>query len=170
MTSHPVSLKFNLTLGLTAAFLAAASPVAAQSADRAKLEADPAKLEEQAKLAEQAKLEEMAKAESQAKLEEARAADKTVFAGEKSPVQSSANPFKLDIVAPVMAAASDETSTAFQKETLPGLSEYLQKTLGDKVAGDDSRLLLDPSKLKLQEKSDVRVYFLGGETKYSNTL
>jgi hypothetical protein len=183
MTSHPVSLKFNLTLGLTAAFLAAASPIVAQSADGAKLEADPAKLEEQAKLAEQAKLEEMAKAEyqaklaeeqakaeSQAKLEEARAADKTVFAGEKSPVQSSANPFKLDIVAPVMAAASDETSTVFQKETLPGLSEYLQKTLGDKVAGDDSRLLLDPSKLKLQEKSDVRVYFLGGETKYSNTL
>ncbi len=193
MTKQPVSLKLNLTLGLAAAALfAAASPAAAQNANananaaaaKAAAEAQKAaaeKLAEQAKAQAEAqkaqaeKLAEQAKAQAeQAKAAEAKAENnddaKNDFAGKESPVQSSARPFKLDIVAPVMAAGSDDRSAAFQKEALPDLNKFLQESLKEKVAVNDSRLLLDPSKLKLQEKSDVRVYFIGEGAGYNNSL
>jgi uncharacterized protein (UPF0333 family) len=172
MSKLPVSLKFNLTLGLVAAAIfAAASPAVAQDAAKAAAEqakAQAEKLAEAAKQAEEAKLEE-AKAAEEAKLE-GNDDGNNDSAGEKSPVQSSARPFKLDIVAPVMAAGSDDRSAAFQKEALPELNKFLQESLKEKVAVNDSRLLLDPSKLKLQEKSDVRVYFIGEGAGFSNSL
>ncbi len=163
MTKQPVSLKLNLTLGLTAAALfAAASPAAAQNAN-ANANAAAAKANAEAKAEE-------AKKAAEAKAEDNNDDGKNDFAGKESPVQSAARPFKLDIVAPVMAAGSDDRSAAFQKEALPALNDFLKKSLGEKVAVNDSRLLLDPSKLKLQEKSDVRVYFVGEGAGFNNTL
>jgi hypothetical protein len=142
--------------------------------EQAKAQAEQAKAQAEAAKEQAEKLAEQAKAEEEAKEEEAKAEDnddgKNDFAGEKSPVQSSARPFGLDIVAPVMAAGSDERSAAFQANALPDLNKFLQQSLAEKVAINDSRLLLDPSKLKLQEKSDVRVYFIGEGAGFNNSL
>ncbi len=89
--------------------------------------------------------------------------------GTAASVQSSARPFGLDIAAPVMAAGSDTRAAAFMKE-LPALTEFLNKSLGESSNVDDSRMLLDPAKLKLSTASDVRVYFIGEGAGYSNTL
>jgi hypothetical protein len=183
MSKLPVSLKFNLTLGLVAAAIfAAASPAAAQDDNNDAAIAEAAKAEEEA-----AKPESNGDTNSEDKASNSEDKSENGIgngnngnngnddgnndsAGEKSPVQSSARPFKLDIVAPVMAAGSDDRSAAFQKEALPELNKFLQESLKEKVAVNDSRLLLDPSKLKLQEKSDVRVYFIGEGAAFSNSL
>jgi hypothetical protein len=55
----------------------------------------------------------------------------TVFAQEKSDVQSAARPYDLDIAGPVMIAGSDEASKQFQYETLPSLLEYSKKYFSD---------------------------------------
>jgi hypothetical protein len=183
MSKLPVSLKFNLTLGLVAAAIfAAASPAAAQDDNNDAAIAEAAKAEEEA-----AKPESNGDTNSEDKASNSEDKSENGIgngnngnngnddgnndsAGEKSPVQSSARPFKLDIVAPVMAAGSDDRSAAFQKEALPELNKFLQESLKEKVAVNDSRLLLDPSKLKLQEKSDVRVYFIGEGAGFSNSL
>lgn len=179
MTKLPVSLKFNLTLGLVAAAIfAAASPAAAQDDNNDAAIAEAAKAAEEA-----AKSESNGDTNSEDKASNSEDKSENGIgngnngnngnddsAGEKSPVQSSARPFKLDIVAPVMAAGSDDRSAAFQKEALPELNKFLQESLKEKVAVNDSRLLLDPSKLKLQEKSDVRVYFIGEGAGFSNSL
>jgi|GEM_PF-3384880 len=68
-----------------------------------------------------------------------------------SPVQSKARPFGLDIVAPVIAAGSDQASESFQKSALPEFTSYLQKVLQQKVGIDSSdfvglgRLTPEPS-------------------------
>ena len=173
MTKQPVSLKLNLTLSLAAALFAAASPAAAQNANAnanavANANANAANAGNNDKNGNNGN---NANNANNGKNDDANNDDgKNNFAGEESPVQSSARPFKLDIVAPVMAAGSDERSAAFQKEALPDLNKFLQDSLKEKVAVNDSRLLLDPSKLKLQEKSDVRVYFIGEGAGFNNSL
>jgi hypothetical protein len=88
----------------------------------------------------------------------------------ESPVQSTARPFGLDIVAPVMAAGSDEDSANFQAKVLPGLTAFLEKSLGERSKVDDSRMLLDPGSLDLKNESDVRVYFIGEGAGNRNSL
>lgn len=94
----------------------------------------------------------------------------TVQAQEVLKHQSSARPFGLDIVGKVNAAASDGASSEFFNEALPEVSRYLNSKLGEQVAFDDTSMLLDPTKLQLQNASDVRVYFVGEGAGYHNTL
>ena len=53
----------------------------------------------------------------------------SAFAQTESPVQSKVNPLGLPTVGPVMLAASDEASAAFQKLALPGISEIVSSKL-----------------------------------------
>lgn len=85
--------------------------------------------------------------------------------------QSSARPFGLDIIAPVYQAGSDTASASFQDNDLPMLQAYLDDALGEReTLNDVSSIALDPSKLKLNTTSDVRVYFIGEGAGYHNTL
>ena len=85
--------------------------------------------------------------------------------------QSSARPFGLDIAAPVYQAGSDSASASFQDNDLPVLRDYLDDALGEReTLNDVSSIALDPSKLKLNTTSDVRVYFIGEGAGYHNTL
>jgi hypothetical protein len=94
----------------------------------------------------------------------------TASAQTVSPIQNPARPFSLDIAAPVMTAGSDQKSSDFQAAVLPGLSAFLNKTLGESTKLDDSRMMLDPDNLKLRTASDARVYFIGEGAGYRNTL
>lgn len=87
-----------------------------------------------------------------------------------SPIQSKADPFGLPIVDKVQLAASDAASKEFQANSLKALSEFVNKTLGESKAVNDGTMLLDPSKLFLANKSDVRVYFIGEGAGFHNTL
>jgi opacity protein-like surface antigen len=90
--------------------------------------------------------------------------------GTASPVQSTAHPFGLSAVGPVMLAGSDASAADFQQNTLPSVTTLLNQTLGETRKLNDSAMLLDPSKLKLNTLSDVRVYFIGEGAGYNNTL
>lgn len=87
-----------------------------------------------------------------------------------SSVQSSARPFGLKIVDKVQVGGTDESSKQFQSEVLPRVTKLVNEKLGEQVKLDDSSLRLDPSKLKLKNSSDVRVYFVGEGAAYANTL
>lgn len=91
-------------------------------------------------------------------------------AQEISPVQSKANPFDLDRVAPVMLAGSDEASAQFQKSSLPSLTTFLKTELSERKPIDSSARLIDPSQLTLKTAADVRVYFIGEGAGYENSL
>ena len=89
----------------------------------------------------------------------------------ESPVQSPARPFKLDIVAPVQLAASDEESRQFQTEVLPGMLKLAHQSLSEKTTlANIQSISLDPSKLVLAEDASVRVYFLSEGAGYRNSL
>ena len=89
---------------------------------------------------------------------------------EDSAIQSTARPQGLQPIAPVQTAASDAAANDFQRNHLPGISRYVNETLGERSQVDDSTMLLDTSILKLQNASDVRVYFVGEGAGYHNTL
>jgi hypothetical protein len=94
-----------------------------------------------------------------------------VSAQTESPVQSPARPFGLEIVAPVMLAASDESSKQFQTEVLPTLLDLTKLNLSERVSIKDLKAVtLDPKLLTLQEDSLVRTYFLGEGAAFKNTL
>jgi hypothetical protein len=92
------------------------------------------------------------------------------FAQTASPVQSTARPFGLDIVAPVQAAGSDAASAAFDVDPLPSVRSLLNMTLTPGQAINDTHFALDSSKLQLATDSSVRVYFIGEGAGYHNTL
>jgi hypothetical protein len=94
----------------------------------------------------------------------------TTSDGVASPIQSAVRPLGLDIVAPVMMAGSDAASLNFQQAALPTITSFLNTQLGERFAVNDSAMLLDPSQLRLQTTSDVRVYFVGEGAAYNNTL
>lgn len=85
-------------------------------------------------------------------------------------VQSSARPFGLEIVDKVQVGGTDERSKEFQSEVLPRVTKLAGEKLSEMVKMDDSSMLLDPSKLKLKNAADVRVYFIGEGAAYANTL
>ena len=70
----------------------------------------------------------------------------------------------------IQLAGGDERSSEFQSQDLPGISRYVNQTLGERSQVDDSTMLLDTTLLKLQNASDVRVYFVGEGAGYHNTL
>ncbi len=88
-----------------------------------------------------------------------------------SPVQSSARPFNLDIVAPVQLAGSDTASRIFQSEALPGILKLANQSLSEKTTTSNfNSIALDPSKLVLAQDATVRVYFLNEGAGYRNSL
>jgi hypothetical protein len=90
--------------------------------------------------------------------------------GTAAPVQSTARPYGLNIVAPVMLAGSDAASASFQNNALPSVNSFLSTRLSESGRVNDSAMLLDPSRLRLQTESDVRVYFVGEGAGYHNSL
>ncbi|MBS0656946.1 MAG: DUF4114 domain-containing protein [Verrucomicrobia bacterium] len=87
-----------------------------------------------------------------------------------SPVQATPRPGGLSIVSPVMAGGSDARSAQFNATQLPALTALLSQQLGEGHAINDAALRLDPTRLLLQNASDVRVTFLGEGAGYQNTL
>ncbi len=76
----------------------------------------------------------------------------------------------LDIVAPTQYGGSDTYSAAFQQSVLPNLTQFVNTKLSEYQRVDDSSYALDPTKLKLKNDADVRVYFVGEGASYHNTL
>jgi len=88
-----------------------------------------------------------------------------------APIQAPASPTGIDTVAPVMAGGSDAASATFMADILPSATAMLQAKLGERVAlADSTALRLDPSKLVLQNQSDIRVYFVGEGAGWHNAL
>jgi hypothetical protein len=102
------------------------------------------------------------------------AASGAVAAGDGtiSPVQAKADPLKLPIVGPVMAAGSDAASKAFDTSTLPAAIAYVQANLPEGKINTKSKAVVsvDPSKLVLAAKSDVQAIFVSEGAGYHNTL
>lgn len=93
------------------------------------------------------------------------------FSQVKSPIQSPARPYNLDIAAPVQMAATDEASKLFQTEVLPGILKLASQSLSEKnIASNFNSIALDPSKLVLSEDATVRVYFLSEGAGFRNSL
>lgn len=91
--------------------------------------------------------------------------------GVVSPVQSSARPLGLSIVAPVMAAGSDAAAANFQT-VIPGMLQFIKTSLPEYQNNLKSPLAfsIDPSKLTLSTMSDVRMYFAYEGAGYQNTI
>lgn len=88
----------------------------------------------------------------------------------ESTIQSGARPGGLDIVDEVNIAASDRRSYQFQTSALPSIMEMVNQKLGERSSIDSSLNAVDPTKLKLNQAADVRVYFVGEGAGYHNTL
>ena len=92
--------------------------------------------------------------------------------GTASTVQAKARPFGLDIEAKVMAGATDTASKEFSANALPGLLDFIKSSLPEAKNNTKSPVAfsVDPSKLTLKTKADVRVYFCYEGAGYHNTL
>jgi hypothetical protein len=92
-------------------------------------------------------------------------------AGIVSPIQSLSRPLGLDVAGPVQLAGSDARSADFQQNVLPIFQQTVDANLGEtQSVGDLSAIALDPSAMRLEYQSDVRVYFIGEGAGYRNTL
>lgn len=71
----------------------------------------------------------------------------------------------------VRMGGSDAASLEFQRNVLPGINSFLNLKLGEtRALKNSSAMMLDPSKLLLQNESQVRIYFVGEGAGYHNTL
>jgi hypothetical protein len=94
-----------------------------------------------------------------------------IFAGTYSPVQSSARPFGLSIVDKVQLAGSDSRAASFQNNYLPTMTQWGNMDLtSPSFTQLTSTIALDPSKIKLANAYDTRVYFVGDATTKHNSL
>lgn len=88
-----------------------------------------------------------------------------------SPIQSAARPFGLSIVDKVQVAGSDTRSAAFQSQTLPTMDNWGNMDLtSPSFAQLNSLVSIDPSKIKLANSYDTRVYFVGDNTSKHSSL
>lgn len=89
-----------------------------------------------------------------------------------SPVQSTVRPLGLSIVDRVALAGSDAASADFQSNVLPTLQPLVTQNLSGIVPGVASGnfVALNPGSLTLAAAADVRVYFVGEDTGYHNSL
>ena len=94
----------------------------------------------------------------------------TLEAQTESHVQSTARPMGLDIVNTVNIAGSDSRSANFQNNVFPSFKTIMKDKLGRRKMQNPAQFALDPAKLTLATKSDVRVYFAGEKAGYHNTL
>lgn len=89
----------------------------------------------------------------------------------ESAYQSDARPLGLDVVAPVMEAASDADSISFQTNELPNFLNYVDQNWGSEDALSGlSAVALDPQAIFLLNEVNVRTYFLSDSTSQDNSL
>lgn len=87
------------------------------------------------------------------------------------PNQSPARPFGLNITGTVMQAGSDAAAADFQANTLPSLQTFINQNLSERQdLGSVDGMALDPTMLRLETDSNVRVYFVSEGAGYHNTL
>ncbi len=99
------------------------------------------------------------------------AAQAAAAGGVVSPIQSTADPMRLSIAGPVMAAGSDAAAANFQT-TIPSMVNFIHTSLPEYQNNSKSPLVhaIDPAKLTLLTKSDLRVYFAYEGAGYHNTI
>jgi hypothetical protein len=86
-------------------------------------------------------------------------------------VSSSARPLGLDTVGPVYQAGSDTASAEFLERSLPDLQAFINQNLGESQALNDvSAYAVNPEVLRLNETSDMRLYFVAEGAGYHNSL
>ena len=77
----------------------------------------------------------------------------------ESPYQSTARPFGLNLISSVQLAGSDARSQDFQTNDLPGISTYVNRTLGERSAIDSKLNELGSGQAELAEsKRCARVF------------
>ena len=93
-------------------------------------------------------------------------------AGTISPIQSTARPFGLNIVASVMQGGSDAASANFQNNVLPAAQQFISSTLPERrnAAANPGLFELDLNRLRLQSDHDVRAYFVSSSPGHNNTV
>jgi hypothetical protein len=90
---------------------------------------------------------------------------------DESPVQASQRPLGFDILAPVQAAGSDQTASQFRSGTLPTMIQLgAERFNKENIAARFSELALDPERLKVEESTPIRVYFVGENAGLQNSL
>ncbi len=85
-------------------------------------------------------------------------------------IQSPARPFGLDVVAPVQMAGSDEASADFMANTLPEILDYIQSNILHSSEVELISAEANPFNLALENPANVRVYFVGEEAGYHNSI
>jgi tetratricopeptide (TPR) repeat protein len=95
-----------------------------------------------------------------------------IFWGPKdSPRQAPIRPFDLEVVAPVQKAGSDIKSAVFVYKWGKQLMEMASESFRESVVKERfGELALDPAKLRVEEATHIRVYFLGEATKKKSSL
>ena len=92
-------------------------------------------------------------------------------AGVVSPVQSKADPYGLKIAGPVMQSGSDEASKKFDQSILPSLNAFVKSALPEQKNNTKSAAFeIDPNKIVLATKTDVRAYFVSEGAAYHNSI
>jgi len=93
------------------------------------------------------------------------------FASTESSVQSSARPYKLDIVDKVQVSGSDAAAATFNSTALSTFVGISETRLNESQAADAiDAIRIDPNKLTLAHDTNVRVYFVGEGGSYRNSL
>lgn len=98
-------------------------------------------------------------------------ADLVMGQGRVAKFQSSARPFGLEIVDHVRVRNSDRRAKDFRKDFLKDFSRLDSQSLSRSIThGNQTSVLVDPSKIRLQHDYDTRVYFVNSSSAYHNTL
>jgi hypothetical protein len=98
-------------------------------------------------------------------------AEVSLSGGVVSPVQSKADPYGLKLAGQVMQAGSDASSKDFQQNVLPSLNSFIKSALPESKINTASKAFeIDPNKLVMATKSDVRAYFVYEGAAYHNSL
>ena len=91
--------------------------------------------------------------------------------GEVSPVQSKADPYGMKLAGQVMQGGSDEASKSFDQNILPSLNKFIKSALPEYQNNTKSvAFQIDPNKLVLATKTDVRAYFVSEGAGYHNSI
>ncbi|MEI7533296.1 MAG: DUF4114 domain-containing protein [Verrucomicrobiae bacterium] len=91
--------------------------------------------------------------------------------GEVSPVQSKADPYGMKLAGQVMQGGSDEASKNFEQNVLPSLNKFIKSALPEQKNNTKSvAFQIDPNKLVLATKTDVRAYFVSEGAGYHNSI
>ena len=91
--------------------------------------------------------------------------------GVVSPVQSSADPYGLQLAGPVMQAGSDAAGQSFDKSVLPSLDAFISANLPDGQNNTKSGVFeIDPNKLILANKAAVTTYFVSESGGYASSI